>query len=149
MFQVKFNRFLHPYEHAQRIFWYLVKRVDWTPSKIDIFWLSKSIFNVKTQLNLFENDFLFSICEQKNNFYQWHLIISFNFEALYLVKMCPIFDSSQSNRFTRYQKILWVCSFWGKNLLNFTWNTMKFHNRLLANVHYVEEFLIFWRNQKN
>ena len=24
-FQVKFNMFLHPYEHPQRIFWYLVK----------------------------------------------------------------------------------------------------------------------------
>ena len=42
--------------------------------------------------------------------------------------MCPIFDNSASNRLTRYQKILWVCSLGSKNLLNFTWVTMKFHD---------------------
>ena len=29
MRQVKFNRFWHPNEHPQRIFWYLVKPFDW------------------------------------------------------------------------------------------------------------------------
>ena len=55
VFQVKLNRFLHPNNHAQRIFWYLVKWFDATPLKIGIFWFSKSIFNAKTQLNLYEN----------------------------------------------------------------------------------------------
>ena len=50
----------------------------------------------------------------------------------YLVKMCPIFDSSHQSCVTRYQEILWGCSFWCKNLLNFTWNTRKFHNRCYA-----------------
>ena len=63
VFQVKFNRFLHMNEHARWNFWYLVKWFDATPSKINIFWFSKSIFKAKTQLNLSEKDFLFSICE--------------------------------------------------------------------------------------
>ena len=40
----------------------------------------------------------------------------------------PIFDSSDSKSLTRYQKILWVCSLGYKNLLNFAWHSMKFHN---------------------
>ncbi len=32
-----------------------------------------------------------------------------SFWSTLLVKMCPIFDGSASNHFTRYQKILWVC----------------------------------------
>ena len=56
------------------------------------------------------------------------------FGKLYLVKMCPIFDSSASNHLKRYQKILWVCSFRCKNLLNFTWNTMKFDNPIHFNL---------------
>ena len=37
-------------------------------------------------------------------------------------------DSPQSKDFTRYQKILWGCSFGWKNLFNFTCLTMKLHN---------------------
>ena len=33
---------------------------------------------------------------------------------------------------TGYQEILWGCSFGCKNLLNFTWNTIKFYNRCYA-----------------
>ena len=50
------------------------------------------------------------------------------FVKVYLVKMCPIFDDSQSNPVTRYQKILWGCSFICKNLFNSTCLTMRFHN---------------------
>ena len=59
----EFHSFLHPNEHTKRFFWYQVKRFDWRPLKIGIFEFSKSIFNVKTRINLSENDFLFSICE--------------------------------------------------------------------------------------
>ena len=52
-----------------------------------------------------------------------------SFWSTLLVKMCPIFDGSASNHFTRYQKILWVCSLECKKLLNFICLTMKFHNR--------------------
>ena len=45
----------------------------------------------------------------------------------YLVKMCPIFVSSQLSCLARYQKILRGCSFGCKNVLNFTCHTMKFH----------------------
>ena len=43
-FQVKFNRFLHPNELPQKIFWYLVRQLDWGLSKIGHFQLLKSIF---------------------------------------------------------------------------------------------------------
>ena len=52
-----------------------------------------------------------------------------SFWSTLLVKMCPIFDGSASNHFTRYQKILWVCSLECKKLLNFICLPMKFHNR--------------------
>ena len=48
--------------------------------------------------------------------------------------MCPIFDGSASNRFKKCQIILWACSLGCTNLWNFTWNTVKFHNCLHANI---------------
>ena len=57
-----------------------------------------------------------------------------SFWSTLLVKMCPIFDGSASNHFTRYQKILWVCSLECKKLLNFICLTMKFLNRHHASV---------------
>ena len=43
--------------------------------------------------------------------------------------MCPIFDGSASNRFTKYRKILWACLLECKKLWNFICLPMKFHNR--------------------
>ena len=45
----------------------------------------------------------------------------------YLVKICPIFVRTHPSA-SRLKRFLSECSFWCKNLLNFTWNTMKFHN---------------------
>ena len=63
---------------------------------------------------------------------------------------CPIFDNSDLNRLTRYQKILSVCSLGCKNLLNFTWNTIKFHNCLLDTTQCSQDLLTvgskIWRN---
>ena len=47
---------------------------------------------------------------------------------VYWVKMCPIFDSSQSSRVTRYRKMFLGCSFGCNSLLDFTCLTMNFHN---------------------
>ena len=58
-----------------------------------------------------------------------------SFWSTLLVKMCPIFDGSASNHFTRYQKILWVCSLECKKLLNFICLLMKFHNRVYLTIH--------------
>ena len=52
-----------------------------------------------------------------------------------LVKMYPIFATSKSNSLTRYQKILWICSFGCKSLSNFACFTLKFHNYYQTNVH--------------
>ena len=43
-------------------------------------------------------------------------------------KNVPNFDGSQSNSLTRYQEIPQECSFGCKNLLNFAYLTVKFHN---------------------
>ena len=48
---------------------------------------------------------------------------------VYLVRIDPIFYSSDSSCLTRYQKVLSVCSFECKNVLNFTLFSMIFHNR--------------------
>ena len=50
VFQVKFNRFLHPNEHAQRIFWYLVKRFDWEPSKIRLIFTPQSTSKLREMI---------------------------------------------------------------------------------------------------
>ena len=55
----------------------------------------------------------------------WILIISIK---VYLVKMGLIFDSSDTSCLTRNKKILSVCSFGCKNVLNTTWFPMIFHN---------------------
>ena len=52
------------------------------------------------------------------------------------------FDSPQSKGFTRYQKILWGCSFGCKNLLNFTCLIMKFHNCHHANLELISILLL-------
>ena len=44
----------------------------------------------------------------------------------------PIFEGSHLSCLTRYHKILWGCLFGCKNLLNSTWNILKFHNRCYA-----------------
>ena len=49
-------------------------------------------------------------------------------QKTYLVKLCPIFDGSASNCLTKYQKILWRASLGCRNVLNFTWLTVKFGN---------------------
>ena len=40
----------------------------------------------------------------------------------------PILDSSDSKSLTGYQNILWIWLLGCKNLLNFAWHSMKFHN---------------------
>ena len=50
---------------------------------------------------------------------------------LWFLKMPNLWRLSP-NHLKRYQKILWICSLGCKNLLNFTWNTIKFHNPLHA-----------------
>ena len=48
--QMKFNTFLYPNKHTQRIFWYLVTWFDCEPSKIGHFQSSKSNFKAKFNL---------------------------------------------------------------------------------------------------
>ena len=61
--------------------------------------------------------------------------ILFIFKQTYLVKLCPIFDSSASSFLTRYQKILLGGSLRCKKVLKFTCLTVKFHNCYHTNLH--------------
>ena len=121
--QVKFNTFLHPNEHTERICLYLVRQLD-SVSSIRYFQTSKSIFEAKSS-------------KKPKVFFEYQLrratlieIIYFstNLVKLYLVKICPIFTSSASNCLTRYKQILSGCSLGCKNALNFICLPMKFHN---------------------
>ena len=51
------------------------------------------------------------------------------FDRLYWVKIGHIFDGSQLSCVTFHYKILSVCSFGYKNLLNSSWQPANFHNR--------------------
>ena len=54
--------------------------------------LSKSIFDVKNQLNFFEKDFHLRISIYETNFKKKHFFLDSIFEPLYFLKLCPIFD---------------------------------------------------------
>ena len=54
-------------------------------------------------------------------------------QKFYLVKLCPIFGSSQSLAPWRYQKILLGSSLGCETILNFIWSSVKFHNRQHTN----------------
>ena len=57
--QVKFNTFLHPNEHTERICLYPVTQLDAVLSKIRHFQISKSIFKAKYDLIFLKPKFLF------------------------------------------------------------------------------------------
>ena len=65
--QVEFHK-LHPNEHTERIFQYLVRQLESEQSKLGHFQFSKWIFMPKNHLNFKTNNFLFRISIQKNNF---------------------------------------------------------------------------------
>ena len=59
MRQVKFNIFLPPNEHTERIFLYPVRQLDAVPSKIRHFQISKSIFEAKYKSIILKPKFIF------------------------------------------------------------------------------------------
>ena len=63
--------------------------------------------------------------------FSWVLTLKMDFEY----RKMPIFKGVASNRFTRYQKILWACLLGCKKLLNFICLPMKFHDRHHVNVY--------------
>ena len=50
------------------------------------------------------------------------------FKSLYLLKWCPIFDTSPLTQLSKFNNFLWVCWFLGKNLSNFVPPVWKLHN---------------------
>ena len=51
-----------------------------------------------------------------------------NFKSLYLLKWCPIFDTSPLTQFSKFNNFLWACWFLGKNLSNVVPPVWKLHN---------------------
>ena len=66
-----------------------------------------------------------------------HLAPKIDFE----IWKCHIFDGLSSNSLKRYKQILSGYSFVTKNLLNFAWLSMKFHNRGHINDQYLRKGL--------
>ena len=57
-----------------------------------------------------------------------HFLITSIFKSLYLLKWCPILDTSPLHQFSEFNNFLWVCWFLGKNLFNFVPPDWKPHN---------------------
>ena len=134
MWQIKFNKFLHSNELPQRIFWYLVRQLDWKQSKNGCLKFSKLIFWPKINLIIVKMIFVLGYQTRRTKFSN-NISSFFIFIKFYFVKMCPLFVGSQLSCLAKYQKTLCECSFGCKNLLNFTWHTIRFHNCHHTNLH--------------
>ena len=71
--------------------------------------------------------FHWRISIQEHIFCYWHFLITSFFKSLYLLKWCPIFDTSPLTQFSKFNNFLWVCWFLGKNLSNFVPPIWKLH----------------------
>ena len=60
-------------------------------------------------------------------FCYWYFLIKSIFKSLYFLKWCPIFDTSL-HQFSKFNNLLWVCWFIGKNISNFELPAWKFNN---------------------
>ena len=60
-------------------------------------------------------------------FCYWPFLITSIFKSLYFLKWCPIFDTSL-HQFSKFNNLLWVCWFIGKNISNFELPAWKFNN---------------------
>ena len=119
VWQMKFNRFLHPNELPQRIFLYLVRQLDWGQSKIGYFQFLKSIFRPKINLITLKMIFVLEYQTRRTTFS--NNIFSF-IQTLQILfsKNVPYFFRLSAKLSCKISE----CSFGCKTLLNF----IKFHN---------------------
>ena len=89
--QVKFNRFLVPNEHPERICLYLVREFDYEPSKIGHFQISKSIFGANCDLIFLKQKFLFEYQIRRTTF----------------IKSIYFFDQSEKTLFSKNEPYFW------------------------------------------
>ena len=106
--QAKFNRFLYPNEHIQKIFWYLVRLFESELSKIGNFQSSKSFSGRSNE-----------ICPLK-------IILNFeNFQFLTALTQKLLQGINKSFEYAHWDtKINWI---WPKTLWNSTTVTMLLH----------------------
>ena len=86
-------------------------------------------FSMSKIIRIFLNFFFhWRISILEHIFFFWHFLITSIFKSLYLLKSCPIFDTSPLTQFSKFNNFLWVCWFLGKNLSNFVPPVWKLHN---------------------
>ena len=128
---MKFNAFLHPNEHPERICSYLVRQFEAELAKIGHFQISKSIFEAKYDSIFLKPKFLFEYQIRRTTFIKSMYFFDQS-EKTFLVKMSPIFYGLSSKCLTRYKQILSGCSFVNIKLLNFTCLPRKCHDVTLT-----------------
>ena len=85
-------------------------------------------FNVKNYPKLSQFFFHWEILIQEHNFCYWHFLITSTFKSLYFLKWCPVFDTSPSTQFSKFNNFLWACQFLVKIFLIFHLPFWKLHN---------------------
>ena len=89
--QVKFNAFLHPNEHPERICLYLVRQFEAELAKIGHFQISKSIFEAKYDSIFLKPKFLFEYQIRRTTF----------------IKSMYLFDQSEKTLFSKNEPYFW------------------------------------------
>ena len=129
MCQVKFNIFLHLNEHAQRIFWYIVRRFEAGSSKIGHIFTKYSILKLQEMIKCHDQKlFCYSYIEKRKSFserFSRVLTLKMDFENQKNVNICCIkpFYMVSKNPLSMFIGMLKAIEF-----------TMKFHNRHHATV---------------
>ena len=102
--QAKFNRFLYPNKHIQRIFWYLVRLFESELSKIGNFQSSESFLEAKFHLIILKMIFSSEYQSKRTPFFKYICNSKHFRNGIHLVKMCPNFDGSDSKCLISNQK---------------------------------------------
>ena len=87
-------------------------------------------------IGIFLNFFYIEEYQFRSTFFVfWYFWITSMFYSLYFLICCPIFDSSPSYQFAKFNIILWVCQFFSKNPSDFVSPAWKLDNPYYHNVY--------------
>ena len=118
----KLERFLPKNQHTRRK---LLNFENWVNGEVSKSAKSPNLltfsqFSISKIIRIFLNFFFIEEYQFRSTFFcYWHFLIASIFKSLYLLKWCPIFDTSPLTQFSKFNNFLWVCWFLGKNLSNF------------------------------
>ena len=132
--QVKLNRFLHPNDLPQRIFWYLIRQLDWMESKVGYFQFFKSTFRSKINLIILKMIFVLEYQIRRTTFIK----IIFNFSQFWQTlfsKFMPYFCWLSGKSWCQIsKKWMYRVDQWSKLILQLN---AQFSNPILKGVYYV------------